>query len=394
MPGRVDITDTGVDVLLIEDDDGDALLVTDGLAELPVPPAVARARSIKEAVRLLDDDRTVSCAVLDLGLPDYQGLDALRALRERAPELPVVVLTGHADEHEGIQALSAGAQDYLVKGAVDGRILARAIRYAIERGRAEQAQVELREAAITARENTRLERGLLPRPLILDGGARIGAVYRPGRQRALLGGDFYDIVECPDGHTRMMIGDVCGHGPDEAALGASLRIAWRTLILNDADDDQVLPTLDRVLVNERHAEGIFATVADLRIDPDRKRFSLRLAGHPTPLQIGHGAVKPLARQVGVPIGLGEAAWWPVDEGTLDPGAALLLFTDGLIEGRIGEGPERLGMEGLRDLLSAAIAEPGWDDDLDAFIAGIIDRVEELNGGAVTDDIATLLVAWP
>src|SRR5262249_45467525 len=76
--------------------------------------------------------------LLDLGLPDSDGLDTFLELRRHAPALPVVVLTGLADETLGARAVQEGAQDYLVKGQVEGRVLARAVRYAVERRRAEE----------------------------------------------------------------------------------------------------------------------------------------------------------------------------------------------------------------------------------------------------------------
>ena len=75
--------------------------------------------------------------LLDLNLPDSQGLETLQRVLTCAPSLPVIVMTGHADEELGIRAMQTGAQDYLVKGQVDGNLLARSIQYAIQRKRAE-----------------------------------------------------------------------------------------------------------------------------------------------------------------------------------------------------------------------------------------------------------------
>lgn len=102
------------------------------------------------------------------------------------------------------------------------------IRYAVQRRRAEVIARELSEAQLLAAENVRLSRGLLPAPLITDPAVGHAAQYRPGGGRMLLGGDFYDVMQTPDGAVWAVIGDVCGHGPDEAALGVCLRIAWRT----------------------------------------------------------------------------------------------------------------------------------------------------------------------
>jgi len=136
-------------VLLVEDDDADALLVEELLLDAAAPVALRRARSLAEAKPLLPG---VTCVLLDLGLPDTGELQELRGVRwlaEHMPDLAVVVLTGVADEHLGAEAVRAGAQDYLVKGQVDGALLNRVIRYAIERLRSEEVQRQLREAGCT-----------------------------------------------------------------------------------------------------------------------------------------------------------------------------------------------------------------------------------------------------
>ena len=105
------------------------------------------------------------------GLPDTHELDGLRWLQENVPAVAVVVLTGLADEYLGEEAVRLGAQDYLVKGQVDGPLLDRVIRYAVERERSDELQRQLRDAQIYAEENGRLERGLLPTPIVSDAGA-------------------------------------------------------------------------------------------------------------------------------------------------------------------------------------------------------------------------------
>ena len=110
------------------------------------------------------------------------------------------------------------------------------------------------------------------------------ARYRPGRSRALLGGDFYDTVRTADGTVHAMIGDVCGHGPDEAALGVELRIAWRALTFAGLCGDQLLGTLQKVLEHERASEEVFATLCTVDIAPDGRRAGVCLAGHPSPLR--------------------------------------------------------------------------------------------------------------
>ncbi len=139
-------------VLLIEDSPGDARLIQLMLREVS-----------ETAVHLTRTDRLAGgidylalglteAVLLDLSLPDSQGLATFNRLHEAAPDVPVVVLSGLSDETVAVQAVAAGAQDYLVKGHVDGMVLLRALRYAVERQRAEveRRQLLAREQAARA----------------------------------------------------------------------------------------------------------------------------------------------------------------------------------------------------------------------------------------------------
>ena len=181
----------------MEDDEGDALLVEELLAVWGGSVRLAHARSLAEAESV--PLAQVDCALLDLNLPDATGLEGLRRLRGADDAPPILVLTGFDDERRAVEAVGAGAHDYLLKGQVDGTLLMRSIRYAVERRRSERSEQQLALARLHAQENARLERGLLPEPLVADPRLELVSHYLPGRRRALLGGDFYDAVQAPDG---------------------------------------------------------------------------------------------------------------------------------------------------------------------------------------------------
>ena len=215
------------------------------------------------------------------------------------------MLTGQASEHLGEQAVRAGAQDYLVKGEVAGHMLHRVIRYAVERRRAEEAQRELRIAQVLAQENARLERGLLPSPLLADPRLSVSARCHAGGQQHLLGGDFYDVVEAADGWVHALIGDVCGRGPAEAALGVCLRVAWRALVLAGRSADEILATLNQLLEHERQDDTMFATLCMVSVAPDRSSGWVRMAGHLPPLLLTGGGVLELQTPTAPPLGLSQ-----------------------------------------------------------------------------------------
>jgi signal transduction histidine kinase len=124
-------------VLLVEDNEGDARLIREMLQDAPGTRfRLECADRLTTALERLARGG-VDVVLLDLSLPESQGLDSFFQVHAHAPGIPVVVLTGSKDEELGNKAVQSGAQDYLTKGQVDGSLLGRALRYAMERGRIE-----------------------------------------------------------------------------------------------------------------------------------------------------------------------------------------------------------------------------------------------------------------
>jgi serine phosphatase RsbU (regulator of sigma subunit) len=376
-------------VLLVEDDSEDAFLVRELLAEVKAPIDLTVATTLAEAGEALGAQRGTDCVLLDLGLPDSLGLQGLRRVREAAPGAAICVLTGLGDDHIGAAALAEGAQDYLIKGQVDGVLLARSIRYAVERRRAEDNARRLHQVELQQRESARLERGLLPQPLLRTSAVRLHTFYRAG-QRTQLGGDFYDVVQTAPDRLALMVGDVCGHGVDEAALGVELRVAWRALTLAGVPDDAILPAMEQVLISERNRPEVFATLATVTVDLARGEAAVRLAGHPPPLLLGGADAQAVPAHHGPVLGVFDDAQHPPTHVRLaDAGWTLMLYTDGLIEGRSGVGTGRLDITGLRALLRTARE---LELDTGALPAWLVEQAEEANGGPLADDVAMLVLS--
>ena len=143
-------------ILLIEDNPGDAritqvLLRGDPLCEY----SFTQCATLREANAYLVNNNP-DIVLLDLNLPDSTGLDTYRALQKEFPGLPVVIMSGNNDLDLAAKAVRAGAQDYVIKGSVDGDNLARVIRYAIERNKVvkklEESEKQYRQIVETARE--------------------------------------------------------------------------------------------------------------------------------------------------------------------------------------------------------------------------------------------------
>ena len=339
------------------------------------------ARNLAEAIPMLASQP--ACILLDLHLPDGVGLDPLKIVLDEAPGAAVVVLTGMVDTDLGVAALAAGAQDYLVKQQVDEHLLSRSLRFALERKRAD-------EAAQARHQNVRLEHSLLPTPDLNGAGLGWAKRYAPGGgEQNVLGGDFFDAVHMPSGAVRAVIGDVCGHGPDEAALGVSLRISWRALALAQTPDDEVLPLLDRVLQTERSDPDLFATVSHITISPDRSTLTVRSAGHPPPLLLTSGDAGEVCTEQGPPLGVFDGVVWPAMVTDLPDPWTIVLSTDGLIEGRDGDG--RWGSEGLTAVTPHLVPAPA-SGRLAGLVNSLAAEAIRRHGGPLPDDLAILALS--
>lgn len=228
------------------------------------------------------------------------------------------------------------------------------------------------------------QRDLLPS--VLPAGVRTR--YVASERRMLLGGDFLDAVVLPDGGVAVCIGDVCGHGPRAAALGATLRAGWRTLASAGQGVDG-LAYLDRLVESERPDSDLFATMAVAEVGPDLDRVRYCVAGHPPPVLVdARGGGRPLLDGRGPALGFGVDGTWEAAETPLEPGFALALYTDGLIESRATPQGPRLGLPRLLDLVRRHAPEGRLD--VEALLAEV-DGIARQRSDGLDDDLALVLL---
>jgi len=344
-------------VLLVEDDDGDAVLVEELLSDAGLDTDVTRAWSLEAAVDALAFP--VDCVLLDLGLPDATGFDALVRLRD-ASDAALVVLTGLDDAERGLEAVAAGAQDYLVKGTVDGEALGRAVRYAVERRRSDRERSAQEQLRARAEEVTELAQRLRPTPFVPTSPVRVLVRDEDPQPLSRL---LADVVERRDGSVLAVTATAGGEGAAAAALAATVRSAFRGLALSALPVRDVVAALDSVVAAHATPAPVSAVVVEL-VPGTTHTAVCHLAGHQAPLVLGPGEVTALtaAGGPGEPLGAGTGAR-PTVTTQLRDQERLLLLQDAVLAHN-GSGPDG----GFATVLQAA--SKGWGDD-----HGLADTVE-------------------
>lgn len=233
----------------------------------------------------------------------------------------------------------------------------------------------------------RLQASFLPAAVTDVPNAAVFLLYRPGLSQMLMGGDFIDVTVRGDG-TAFLIGDVSGHGPEQAALAAVVRAAWRgALSVPGSSLTDWMVALESVVQDRRPSDGLFVTAVTGCLDAEMRQMEYVSAGHPPPILLPSCRPTPLG---GPPLGF--AALVPDHEvrtASLVGEAAVLLVTDGLFEGFARpEGRQRVGYDGLLELICAERRDAVGDPD---FLTALADRLEAMNGGPLPDDAAALLL---
>jgi serine phosphatase RsbU (regulator of sigma subunit) len=366
-------------ILLIEDDPLLPVVLKASFQQAETAEfVIERAASLEAAIALLGSHE-IDIVLLDLNLPDSRGLETFSKIQRIAPELPVIILSGVADEELAVESVRAGAQDYFVKGSMSTQLLVRAVRYALER---KQLQRQLAEYACQLRvRNEAIESELqmardIQRAYLPLGDADFPSKAAPTnallhvhsrfQPAAELGGDFFDILEVSETKIGVFICDVMGHGLSAGLVAGVVRGLIEEARPFAANPGAFLTELNRgmraVLC---HTDGpIFATGFYLIADLGVGEIRYANAGHPSPLfreQIT-GEVAALSsgfREQGPALGLFGDSNYTVGRRPLRPNDLCVLYTDGLYEATDREGrtfgSERLFID-MREMGHHPIAE--------------------------------------
>lgn len=227
-----------------------------------------------------------------------------------------------------------------------------------------------------------MQRSLLPdEPPDLPG-VEIGSVYESSA-RLDVGGDVFDYTVLPDGRLAVVVGDVTGKGIDAAADMAMTKFVFRSLAREHPEPSELMRIANQVVLDEVE-EGKFVTMLYLTLDPATGELACSGAGHPEPRLVRpDGSVEELAAR-GLALGIAPDQEYPEARATLEPGASVVLFTDGVVESRVGAelyGKTRLDtlLREQRDLRAQQLAR------------AVVEDSRAFAGGGLADDSAVVVV---
>jgi serine phosphatase RsbU (regulator of sigma subunit)/anti-sigma regulatory factor (Ser/Thr protein kinase) len=281
------------------------------------------------------------------------------------------------DRRLGLFVIGRPREGALAREAVElAEDLTRRVALALDNARLYSEQLQATRA---------LQRSLLPPELPEIPGLELAAGYEAAGERNEVGGDFYDVFEAPPGRWRFAIGDVCGKGPEAAAVTGLTRHALRILAREGHDVPTVLDRLNELIVDEGSRARFITLIYGELAPGEPTTVSLVCAGHPRPLVLrSAGGVEAVARSQPL-LGVLDGVTFDADTFRLLPGDVLLCVTDGVTERRSG-GRLLDDQEGLRDLLADC-----RELNAGSVVARILRAVRDFGSQPPTDDLALLVL---
>jgi sigma-B regulation protein RsbU (phosphoserine phosphatase) len=376
-------------VLLVEDNPGDALLLRELINEVQSPDTTiewTESDRLADALLVLADADLFDVVLLDLSLPDSQGLATFEQVHLQVPLAPVVMLTGLNDETMAAAAMERGAQDYLVKGQVDGHALLRSMRYAIERTRRRVAEESVYNSKMEMRVAQAIQRKLFPQQAPEIPGFDIAGASFPADAT---GGDYFDYFPLGAEHWMIAVGDVSSHGFGPALLMAETRAYLRAFSRASelGNLNRILTWVNRAITEDTKSEQ-FVTLIAARLDITTRQLAHASCGHPPGFVLdANGQIRAELKSTGLPLGISEDN--PLDPEvviSLVPGDLVMLSTDGIDEARNANG-EEFGRQRLLETVQANRQQPAA-----AIIVAIRTAIRTFAGDAPQkDDITAVII---
>ena len=372
--------------LLVVDDDPDLLRVVKFYLTKQ-KFTVLTASDGNEALELMNKTPEVELVLSDVMMPGMNGLDLVKAIREKPEwrELPVLLISAEGESQKKVMGLSLGADDFLSKPFNFEELIARVKNHL--RLRRLQKEVQLANEELKRKNEQFLEdleaaRGvqmaLLPDQLPQNEAFEVSSRYKPLTQ---VGGDFFDVVMLDDAQkVGVLIADVCGHGIAAAFITAMTKITFRNACFESLEPGEVLTNMNKVLTS--NLQGGFVTAFYAIFDLQTREMRYAGAGHPPLLwhQKASGNIVELESEATF-LGFFHPVDFPQGAVTLASEDRLYFYTDGIYESCDANG-EMYGRERFYELLKKLAVE-NLQVTLEKLESGVLDFVGQ---EALEDDL--------
>jgi sigma-B regulation protein RsbU (phosphoserine phosphatase) len=306
-----------------------------------------------------------------------EGLELIPQVRQHDPAMPIVVMTGWGSVDTAVEAMRLGAKSFVQKPWEDVALLE------ILQREIEESQATKRRDAKQQREfeDARLiQRGLLPAAMPQATGVQLASSWQPANG---VGGDCFDAITFASG-VGLTIADVAGKGVPAALLMSNLQAAVRAFAQETTAPGTVCTSVNRLLCRNM-ASGRFVTFCYVRLDAASRKLTYANAGHNPPLLVRASGRVDMLAPTGTVLGVFAESAYEQGEFDVAAGDRLVLYTDGITEGRDASG-EEFGEERLGECAARHRALPAEE-----MLAAVLREVEAFNAGKYEDD-ATLIVA--
>jgi serine phosphatase RsbU (regulator of sigma subunit) len=363
-----------ISVMLIEDNEMDARVIQRALgAASDIRFELERAKRLDDGLDQLTQNH-FDVLLLDLNLPDSSGIQTTRTVRLHFPYLPIVVLTGTDQFDVGLEAINAGAQDYLPKKRMDSELLVRSLFYAMQRVQIDETNRQL----AAARE---IQDRLSPSSPPSVAGFDIAGICHPA---SVAGGDYFDYVRLSDGTWGILVADVSGSGLAAATLMGETRASIRALASTNMNATSILNAVHKILYEESPSDK-FITLFFLHLDPQRGTISHIGAGHEAYFLRG-GTDTEVLRCTTLPLAVDEEINCQLTEPiALSDGDIVVLLTDGITEAHSAK-DELFGIERSLDVVRANSSRPASE-----IVEALYNSTFEFVGNDNHDDDATVVI---
>ncbi len=373
------------DVLIVDDKPANLRLLAQMLTEQGF-----KVRAVTSGARALATIEVTppDLVLLDIKMPGMSGFEVCEELKAnpQTHDIPIIFISALDEVTDKVNAFRMGGVDYITKPFQLEEVLARVETHLSLRALQRRLQDANRRLARELALAGSVQSSLLPKELPALPGWKLAVMLQPARETS---GDFYDIIRLPNDHLGLVIADVVDKG-----AGAALYMALSCTLLrtyaaeHPADPARVLSCVNRRLLSDTDACE-FVTVFYATLEPATGRLRYGNAGHIPPYLMRRHAdveVQPLAR-TGIPLGLYEDQTWAEESLQLDPGDALVLYTDGVTDAQNAQGAY-FGAEHLLTMMQNGVGRsaPEIRGNIQSAIADFVGDARQ------TDDIALMVVS--